>query len=193
MVSNDRWCLYPPACDDPASQTTNPPVHLDVCPWAYFPDANHARRDPETDPDLLTYTGDTRIRELKDWRAEINCVRGENGPHHQGLISLLDNLEEDGGTVVVPKFHRHFKAWQQSLGTWEENRVGQRRRGCSFNFHDSSDPIHGLARRVTMRKGSLLIWNQTLVHGAVPNRSKVRTKCHNHKAPHDAPAPSPSH
>jgi len=171
-LSHDRFCVYPPSKCDPTSSTTNPPVHLDICPWSYYPDAAHAKRDEETDPDRLTYHGDTRIRELVDWRAEINCVRGEVGDHHQGLISLLDNLEEDGGTVVVPKFHKSFKSWQKALGTWEENRVGQRRRGCSFNFHNPSDPIHKLARRVTLRKGSLLVWDQRTVHGAVPNRSE---------------------
>lgn len=147
-------------------------MHLDICPWSYFPDAQGSRRgDPEIDPDLLRYEGDTRVRQLKDWRAEINCVRGEFGPHAQGVLALTDNEDQDGGTVVVPGFHKVFKAWQAALGSWEANRIGQRRRGCSYNFHDRRDPIHQLARRVPVRKGSLLLWNQCTVHGAVPNNS----------------------
>jgi hypothetical protein len=148
-------------------------VHLDICPWTYLPDAKGGsrRHDIETNPDLLRYDGDTRIRQLKDWRAEINCVRGEYGPHSQGVLALTDNEAQDGGTVVVPGFHRVFREWQAALGTWEGNRVGQRRRGCSYNFHDPRDPIHGLARRVPVRAGSLLLWNQCTVHGAVPNMS----------------------
>lgn len=174
VVSHDRWCVYPPAFERPDRETENPPVHLDLCPWTYLPNPSGGskRGDCETDPELLTYDGSTRIRQLKDWRAEINCVRGEFGPHVQGVISLQDNEECDGGTVIVPRFHKKFEEWQSSLGTWKENRVGQRRRGCSYNFHDPSDPIHQLARRVPIKAGSLLLWNQCTVHGAVPNRSK---------------------
>ena len=168
-----RWCIYPPTHGSEQRQTENPPVHLDICPWTYYPDAKGGsrRHDPETDPDRLRYDGDTRIRQLKDWRAEINCVRGEYGPHAQGVLALTDNEEDDGGTVVVPGFHRVFKNWQAALGSWESNRMGQRRRGCSYNFPNLKDPIHGLARRVPIRAGSLLLWNQCTVHGAVPNRS----------------------
>mmetsp|Transcript_17469 Transcript_17469/g.29282 ORF Transcript_17469/g.29282 Transcript_17469/m.29282 type:complete len:332 (-) Transcript_17469:177-1172(-) len=173
LVSHDRWCIYPPTFGNLSRQTENPPVHLDICPWTYHADANGGsrRHDQETNPDLLRYDGDTRVRQLKDWRAEINCVLGEFGPHAQGVLALTDNEEADGGTVVVPGFHKIFKAWQASLGTWEANRMGQRRRGCSYNFHNPQDPIHKLARRVPIRGGSLLLWNQCTVHGAVPNRS----------------------
>ena len=41
-------------------------------------------------------------------------------------------VESDGGTLVVPGFHRVFERWRAALGTWHANRVGQRRRGCSF-------------------------------------------------------------
>ena len=96
--------------------------------------------DPETDPNTLRYATET------DFRAEMNLVHAELGPHHQGVLSLVDNLERDGGTVVVPRFHSCFDAWRQELGRWEESRTGQRRRGCSYNFVDPLDPIHALAR-----------------------------------------------
>ena len=35
VVSNDRWCVYPPALGKPNRKTDNPPVHLDICPWTY--------------------------------------------------------------------------------------------------------------------------------------------------------------
>ena len=43
--------------------------------------------------------------------------------------------------------------------------------GGSFKFPDS-DPLHGLAHRVTTRAGSLLLWNQELAHGSRPNSSR---------------------
>ena len=183
-MSNDRFCVYPPSINDPSSSTTTPPVHLDICPWGYNPDANLPRRDVETDPDLLTYTGDTRILELKDWRAEINCVRGENGPHHQGLISLLDNLEEDGGTVVIPKFHKFFNDWQKSLGSWEENRVGQRRRG----------EIGGAKRQVESRMTKLVATRLerkrqqkhciALLHNEKPSTRRIAPRLTKHRFTH---------
>jgi hypothetical protein len=170
VVSQDRWCMYPPSLGDPNRQTNNPGAHLDICPWSYYPGVSR-RLDPETDIEGLLYDGDSRVRQLCDFRAEINGVRGEYGPHNQGLINLLDNEENDGGTALVPCFHRHFREWRDALGRWEDNRVGQRRRGSSFVFSNPRDPIHKLMRRVPMRAGSLLLWNQTLVHGAEPNAS----------------------
>ena len=35
-------------------------------------------------------------RGLFDFRAEINCVKGEHGVHNQGVLNLLDNRESDG-------------------------------------------------------------------------------------------------
>ena len=58
----------------------------------------------------------SRIQQLCDFRAEINCVLGENGPHTQGVISMADNEEADGGTILVPRFHRCFSEWQKALG-----------------------------------------------------------------------------
>jgi hypothetical protein len=31
--------------------------------------------------------------------------------HVQCVLNFADNLEEDGGTVIVPRFHKHVKAW----------------------------------------------------------------------------------
>jgi acyl-CoA synthetase (AMP-forming)/AMP-acid ligase II/Leucine-rich repeat (LRR) protein len=170
-LSQDRWCLYPPALGRPNRQTTNPGAHLDICPWQYLPRADR-RYDADTDLDELAYDGPTRVRQLCDFRAEINGVRGEcGGPHNQGVLNLVDNEAEDGGTAVVPGFHKVYREWSEALGKWEVNRVGQRRRGNAFVFGNPFDPIHKLMRRVTMRAGSLVLWNQCTVHGAVPNAS----------------------
>ena len=100
-------------------------------------------------------------------------MRGDRGgPHNQGVLNLVDNDEQDGGTAVVPGFHHCYSQWSKALGPWEKCRVGQRRRGNAFVFGNPFDPIHKLMRRVTMRAGSLVLWNQCLVHGAVPNASK---------------------
>merc|ERR1712216_183248 len=43
--------------------------------------------------------------------------------------------------------------------------------GGSFKF-SNLDPIHELSRRVPMRSGSMLLWNQLVVHGSVANNSQ---------------------
>ena len=63
---------------------------------------------------------------------------------------------------MVPGFPAAFLAWRSALGRWRENRTGQRRRGCSYMFADT-DPIHGLAQRVPLPAGALLLWNQMTV------------------------------
>jgi hypothetical protein len=31
--------------------------------------------------------------------------------HVQCVLNFADNLEEDGGTIIVPRFHKYVKAW----------------------------------------------------------------------------------
>lgn len=31
--------------------------------------------------------------------------------HVQCVLNFADNLEEDGGTIIVPRFHQHVKSW----------------------------------------------------------------------------------
>lgn len=175
VVSQDRWCLYPPSQGQASMQTNNPGAHLDICPWEYLPRTRHdiprRRYSIESDINRLRYVKRRDEPVTFDFRAEINCVRGEYGPHNQGVLNLVDNEENDGGTAIVPKFHKCYKAWSEALGRWEDNRVGQRRRGNAFVFANPRDPIHALMKRVHMRAGSLLLWNQMTVHGATPNAS----------------------
>ena len=107
-----------------------------------------------------------------------------NGPHLQAVLSLQNNLPADGGTLIVPSFHKSFAPWVKSLGpvvghlacsgaskgetgNWLVPREGG---GGSYKF-TSSDPIHKLARRVPLREGSMLVWDQRVVHGSAPNDS----------------------
>eukprot|EP00501_MAST-03F_sp_TOSAG23-6_P000957 GSMAST32.ASY1.ANO1.993.1 assembled CDS len=174
VFSQDRWCLYPPSLGNPQRQTNNPGAHLDICPWQYLSiNGPNQTRNVQTNIDNLRYKNG-----LYDFRAEINCVKGKFGPHNQGILNLIDAY---GGTAVVPGFHKCYPKWSQSLGTYKENRVGQlffsyeilyltnfKFLKCFFTKYD---PIHKLMRRVTLRAGSLLLWNQCTVHGAQPNTS----------------------
>ena len=112
---------------------------------------------------------------------ETNAVSSATGPHCQGVVALMDNRAEDGGTVLVPGFHAAFARWVDALGDparyaaahedWRANRLVWRGAGAgSFKF-GSNDDVHRLKARVPMREGSFLIWDQRVAHGSAPNAS----------------------
>lgn len=178
VVSNDRWCVYPPALGDP-HRATPASLHLDVNPWSYV-------SQEHTDLEALRYeasgeqvrTGDEALP-LPDFRAEISAAQGAGaGQHVQGVLNLVDNDEADGGTCLVPGFHRCFPDWLDSLGALEENlsQAGpcwvQPREGGGGTFKFSGrDPLWLLQRRVPVRAGSLVLWDTLLAHGSRPNAS----------------------
>ena len=86
-------------------------------------------------------------------RAQTNSVGRSSGPHVQGVLNLADNRSEDGGTLLVPGFHRSFEPWFEALGEIDDNTteggawgwvVRRKQGGGSFKF-SQRDPIHGLA------------------------------------------------
>lgn len=176
IISHDRWCLYRATnfisnrlgCRNSWKTPSN--LHLDLNPWTYN-------------------TGSTPINDLKfehvrDFSRELNGVSFLTGPNVQGIISLTDNCEIDGGTLIVPGFHHVFAEWcntltsmnrQMSCYSTNQNRLIWRGNGAGSYKFSSFDPIHTLKQRITMRAGSLLIWDQRVVHGSSPNHSnKIR-------------------
>eukprot|EP00434_Breviolum_minutum_P022246 symbB.v1.2.019632.t3/scaffold1616.1/size109294/8 len=126
VVTQDRWCIYRPAGHTESWRTAEN-LHLDVNPWTY---AGLKPTEIETLRYGTTISGDHRFP-LQDFRAELTAVQGRGaatGEHVQGVLNLLDNLEEDGGTRVVPGFHRCFMQWLEALGDMENNlaQSGQR-------------------------------------------------------------------
>eukprot|EP00434_Breviolum_minutum_P009818 symbB.v1.2.008647.t2/scaffold540.1/size189765/12 len=157
LVSHDRWCLYRPTEVGGGKPTRNN-LHLDLHPWRYL-------------------DGKTRIEELRyedghdhEFSLEIPRSRAEDGPHIQGVLNLLDNLEEDGGTQLVPGFHHIFSKWKSELGDETD---------WLFKAGQSSNWLHpgngGASFKIPLKQGSLLLWDQRCVHGSRPNSSsKVR-------------------
>lgn len=175
VVSHDRWCVYRPSAGRPEWRTSEN-LHLDVNPWAYCGvESSEGLQGLRYGSERSRTEGDAML----DFRTELNAVKAP-GPHHQGLLNLLDNFDEDGGTRVVPKFHRSFPSWLEALGP-SENNVAQSSvhdswlvrgplGGGRFKF-SNEDPIHKLAHRVPMRAGSMLLWNHCVAHGSKANSS----------------------
>jgi len=161
MLSHDRFTIYRPTERGPCGPqfTTRTNLHLDIDPWRFL--ANDSSQ-----LEALRYT------ELQDFIRENNAVVNATGPHVQAVLNLRDNLEADGGTQVIPGFHKVFEEWANSERTLKSKKVerGPTPLGGSFKLNPKL-PLNNLGQRVTMREGSIAIWDQRVMHGSVANRS----------------------
>jgi ectoine hydroxylase-related dioxygenase (phytanoyl-CoA dioxygenase family) len=99
-----------------------------------------------------------------DFIKENNLVVRSLGTHVQCVMNFSDNLDEDGGTIIVPKFHKHVELWCQ--------RNSHLRKPLPWLALESETELLRYAQRVPMRRGSVLMWNQTMFHGTSPNSSQ---------------------
>jgi len=174
LISHDRWCAYRPTRgvsldgvhSDRPDWKTKENLHLDLNPWTYFQDTLPLE--------------DLEYKNLRDFSKEINNVTHASGPNVQGVLALNDNRIDDGGTVLLAGFQNCFAQWTNSLGSMSSqihnqgkhagNLVWRGKGAGSYKF-SNADPIHKLKQRITMRAGSLLIWDQRVVHGSNHNNS----------------------
>lgn len=158
LISQDRWTLYRPNGDGNLQNTswqTRTNVHLDLNPWRF------KNNDDETTNMLSNLT----YKDTSDFIRENNLVTENMGTVVQGLINICDNVEDDGGLIIIPGFHNHFDKWLDSLGSeMTSPDVG------SYKF-DAYPKAMALAQRVTMRAGSAVVWDQRCAHGSKDNKS----------------------
>ena len=162
MVSHDRFCIYR-ATEVPGGDhfVTGPKnLHFDLNPWWWRSSEHAVIQGAET----LQYSDE------QDFIRENNMVVSCMGRHVQCILNFHDNETEDGGTILVPKFHLHLNSWCDSNAhlfkpvPWYE---------ITANKKDpNSESLLAYAHRIPMREGSVLIWNQTMAHGSSPNHSK---------------------
>jgi ectoine hydroxylase-related dioxygenase (phytanoyl-CoA dioxygenase family) len=81
----------------------------------------------------------------------------------QGLIALTDAREQDGGFWCVPGSHRIAHEWARAHNA-------QEKRGSSL-LVDADDPMRQFIQKITVRAGTLLVWNNLTFHANHPNRS----------------------
>ena len=99
---------------------------------------------------------------------ENNLVVQSFGRHVQCVLNFADNLDEDGGTIVVPYFHRYLKQWI------EKHKAIRKPLPWLTLSKQVEEMYMPYAHRIAMREGSVLIWDQRVLHGTSPNHS---TKC----------------
>ena len=149
-------------------------IHLDLNPWWW----QEGSRDVLIGADRLTYST------AEDLVRENNLVVNTMGEHVQCVMNFVDNHVEDGGTLVVPGFHRVIQQWCAHHGQMavkgSSKGNGLRRNvpfvtfnSCSETEDNAEQALLARSIRVTMRAGSVLMWKQTLAHGTQPNASRV--------------------
>jgi len=168
MVNNDRYGLFratkDPEADDGyrASWFTDYNLHLDMNPWNYLEEKNNSSID-----EIL---GSLTYKRTQDFITENNYVKNlwEKEISIQCLINLADNREEDGGFQLVPGFNHHLVEWAKDTKERLFPSYGKRN---TFIVLPKKEPFFKNAIRITARAGSIVIWNQTVVHGSRPNMS----------------------
>eukprot|EP01041_Mallomonas_annulata_P009768 gene9768-20310_t len=162
LVSQDRFTIYRSTDYEGGDlyRTGPPNLHLDLNPWWWC----------ESNVAVLEGVEKLQYDDPQDFIRENNLVVQSMGPTVQCVLNFMDNVEEDGGTIIVPRFHRYMNEWT----------AGQRQHFRPLPWYEitanaidkTAAPLMDRARRVSMRAGSVLIWDQTLVHGSSPNQSR---------------------
>jgi len=114
----------------------------------------------------------TRLIDRPEWLTVENWLHWDQNPWRQpqfkgvqGLLALSDSTENTGGFICVPGSHHIFTAWAQH---YIDNSSG-----VEFVQISSEDPIKNFAQKITLRKGSFIIWDSRTLHANYANRSSV--------------------
>lgn len=177
MVSHDRYGMFRPVCNASGDAVnlqwkTSYSLHWDVNPWRFTQDDEQlraARHEISAKKALLTYSNpDHFIDENGETGTDRDGYVGT-----QGIINFVDNLKEDGGFQLVVGFHKHLSAWAASTKDCLAERMMHRDlvKVCP------EDPLYKQAQRVSLRAGSLVIWDQRMAHGSAPNCSANARFC----------------
>ena len=197
MVSHDRYTIFRATkgvdgtnYDDYKTGERN--VHLDLNPWWYYDAAMQA--------EVVGGLNSLGYESPHDFIKENNYVVQTMGRSVQCILNFADNAADDGGTVLCPRMHKHVEEWCSRVGQYGNNQSlrgnmpwltfdrfrdagndsgKQRQRApgvpskaeLSQLERDAHERLLGLAQRVPMRAGSVLVWNQLMFHGTSPNSS----------------------
>jgi len=115
--------------------------------------------------DLLS--NDTKVNKV-EWETDRNWVHWDQNPwiepkfcRVQALITLSDHTATSGGFHCIPGFTHYFKTW----GAKNQDRLTY---DCLINFSDL-ELKRKYTTKITMRAGSLLMWDSRTPHGNYPN------------------------
>lgn len=156
-VNHDRCAIYRPSKIVGSEYKTRESLHLDIDPWRFYLDDMSVWKKV----DSFRYDDDSG-----EFITENNHVTiSARGKQYQGIINLVDNVEEDGGFIIVPGFHNYFDKWLKNVEKSCDD-------SCRYIFKNNEFQ----SVRVTCRAGSMVIWDQRCAHGSKPNNSE-RMRC----------------
>mmetsp|Transcript_10785 Transcript_10785/g.17704 ORF Transcript_10785/g.17704 Transcript_10785/m.17704 type:complete len:596 (-) Transcript_10785:40-1827(-) len=104
MVSHDRFTIYRATQTDKSFITGDRNVHLDINPWWWCDSAT----------DVIQGLNTIQYNDSQDFIKENNLVVKSMGRHVQCVLNFEDNEVEDGGTILVPRFHKVIEHWCRS-------------------------------------------------------------------------------
>jgi hypothetical protein len=194
MVSHDRFTIYRATGSEiPNGETYRTGcknIHLDLNPWWWC----------ESSKAILDGLSSLTYHDQHDFIRENNLVVRSMGRHVQCVLNFEDNVTDDGGTIIIPGFHKYIDTWCQTVPVIQKkNKQQQNRKQKStaqvaeipfppdpadcvpkdplpwLHFPESNRLIN-YAQRVPMRAGSVLVWDQTIVHGTAPNNGTNRCR-----------------
>eukprot|EP01006_Ploeotia_vitrea_P006653 TRINITY_DN14264_c0_g1_i1.p1 TRINITY_DN14264_c0_g1~~TRINITY_DN14264_c0_g1_i1.p1 ORF type:complete len:407 (-),score=42.61 TRINITY_DN14264_c0_g1_i1:41-1210(-) len=157
LVNHDRSAFFRPTKMNP-KWGSKANVHLDMNPWQWLAENSQGRSQLES----LKYD------RINHFIFENNQPSISDGLQLQAVINILDNTEQDGGYVCVPKFHKFFdRYWKPQKPNMANPSHGWQPRDWVFRQ----------AQRVAMRPGSVVVWDQRMPHGSFPNNSYQPRLC----------------
>lgn len=102
---------------------------------------------------------ENKTMDMPEWETERQWIHWDLNPWEeeefcrvQGVLALTDHTETSGGFHCVPGFPPYLPIWAQ------KNKKLQKT-GCLIDV-PRSDPIQAHIQKITMRKGSITIWDR---------------------------------
>jgi hypothetical protein len=135
-----------------------PGMHLDVDPVYYF--------DESKLDDVLGWLNNLKYDTIKHLVSENNAKNIKMGRHCQGVLNLIDNLDENGGFKFCPGGHNIIQDWyKENVSKFVDSKPNGR------YFFNESDHQFSKTARIPCPAGTLIIFDASLPHGTSPNKT----------------------
>eukprot|EP01127_Copromyxa_protea_P005205 TRINITY_DN150_c1_g1_i3.p1 TRINITY_DN150_c1_g1~~TRINITY_DN150_c1_g1_i3.p1 ORF type:complete len:344 (-),score=46.68 TRINITY_DN150_c1_g1_i3:72-1103(-) len=128
-------------------------IHWDLNPWIW----------------CLTKEGEEY--HFQEFIQENNGSPNDGLGKAQGILNLVDSKEGDGGFCCVPGFHKHLKEYATLTANTQYARQSLVSR--SFVNVPQDDPLNKQVKKISLRAGSMVVWNSELPHCNYPNERFV--------------------
>jgi ectoine hydroxylase-related dioxygenase (phytanoyl-CoA dioxygenase family) len=100
-----------------------------------------------------------------------NFLINTNNKNINGLISITDNTENDGGISCVPGFHKYFDYWFEHCKQYNLLEQNDKLLNYDNYIFNDDDPIKNKLVKINIKKGSILLWDQRIPYSIEPNNS----------------------